>query len=187
MKSFTSFLSEAFEVQDRDPKAKQVSIFLGRMQPIHKAHELIIKGMKNPIVVLVKGKASSEDKSRNPFDAEYQKKLLKILDKKIQVREFPTGYIPGIAADMRAEGMEVVAIHAGEDRIGGYKSQFDKLNLPPEKEFHIKYVQTSDEVRKMVSATQVRNAIKTGDEKSFKEYMPTKLHGEFGTMRKKME
>lgn len=187
MKSFNAFILEEFEVQPRDPKAGQVSLFLGRMQPPHKAHKIIMDSMKNPIVLLVKGKSSSEDKSRNPFDAEYQKKLLKKINPHSDVRIVSTGYLPEIAAELRKEGKEVVAIHAGEDRMSSYKSQFDRLKLPADKEFHIKYIQTPDEVRKMVSATQVRNAIKNGDEKAFKEYMPKELWGEFENMKKKMQ
>ncbi len=187
MKTFQEYIREEFEVDERKDGDKEVSVFLGRMQPPHKAHQLIIKSMKNPIVLLVKGKATSEDKKRNPFDEKYQIKLLKKLCPGVEVRIVNTGYLPEIAAELRKEGKELVSIHAGEDRMGSYKSQFDRLKLDPAHAFHIKYIQTPDEVRKMVSATQVRTAIKNGNEEAFKEYMPKPLWGEFETMKKKLQ
>ena len=113
MKTFIQHIDEAIDFAPRSDRSKEVSIFLGRMQPIHIGHEAIIKTMKNPIILLVKGKASSKDKKRNPFDAKYQTKLIKKLDKKALVLEVSTGYLPEIANNLRKVGKEVVAVHAG--------------------------------------------------------------------------
>lgn len=191
MKSFKSFIVEAEleEIPTRDPKSKEVSIFLGRMQPLHKAHQYIINSMVNPIVLLVKGKASSADKNKNPFDEQYQIRLLKKINPKVEVRVVPTGYVPEAAIQLRKEGNEVVAIHAGSDRLPSYRVQFDALNkkIEDNQRFNVKYNQTPAAVRKMVSATEVRNAIKNGDEEFFKKAMPKELWGEWETMKGMMK
>lgn len=182
MKSFIEYINEEFEVAPKNPHAKEVSLFLGRMQPIHKGHQAIIKMMKNPIVLLVKGKASSADKAKNPFDEAYQEKLIKKLNGNVDVRVVSTGYIPDVAAQLREEGKELVAVYAGADRISSYKNQFDRLKLDTEHAFHVKFHETP----RIVSATQVRTAIRDDDYDSFKEYMPKELWGEWGTMKRKI-
>lgn len=182
MQSFIQFITEEFECAPRNPHAKEVSIFLGRMQPIHKGHQAIIKMMKNPIVLLVKGKASSADKAKNPFDEAYQAKLIKKLNANVDVRVVATGYLPDIAAQLREEGKELVAIYAGEDRIGGYKGQFDRLKLDKEHAFHIVFHTTP----RVASATQVRTAIRNDDHEAFKQVMPQELWSEWETMKKKL-
>jgi nicotinamide mononucleotide adenylyltransferase len=180
VKSFVQHINEAIEFTDRDDKAKKVSIFLGRMQPIHIGHQAILKTMKNPIILLVKGDKSSKDKKRNPFDAKYQTKLIKKLDKSAIVMEVKTGYIPEVAADLRKKGMEVVAVHAGNDRLGDYKKQFSRLKLDSDKEFDIKFKETP----RVASATDVRNSLLNDDEDAFKKLMPKELWKEFETMKK---
>jgi nicotinamide mononucleotide adenylyltransferase len=182
LKSFNQFINEAIDFEDRDTSAKEVSIFLGRMQPIHIGHEVIIKGMKNPIILLVKGKASSKDTKRNPFDAKYQTKLIKKLDSKAMVIEVKTGYIPEIANDLRKQGMELVSVYAGSDRLNDYKNQFSRLKLDADKEFKIDWNLT----KRVASATDVRNAIIDDDEKAFKKLMPKSLWKEFKTMKQKL-
>lgn len=196
MKSFKDFMvegvlseSELEEILPRDPKAKTVSIFLGRMQPLHKAHEYIINSMKNPIVLLVKGKESGTDKTKNPFDEQYQLKMLKKVFPRLDVRVVSTGYVPDIAIELRKEGIEVVAVHAGSDRLPSYERQFDGLNkkLDDNQKFDVRFNQTPAKIRSMVSATEVRNAIKNNDLEFFKKSMPKELWGEWETMKKKMQ
>lgn len=183
MKSFIQFITEAFEVDPRDPHSKEVSLFLGRMQPIHKGHQAIIASMENPIVLLVKGTSSSADKVKNPFDATYQEKLIKKLNKNVDVRVVSTGYIPEVAAQLRKEGKELVAVYAGADRLAGYKGQFDRLKLDPLHAFHVKFHETP----RIVSATQVRTAIRNNDHEAFKQHMPKELWGEWETMKQKLK
>lgn len=183
MKSFIQFISEAFEVDPRNPHAKEVSLFLGRMQPIHKGHQAIIASMKNPIVLLVKGASSSADKAKNPFDAKYQEKLIKKLNGNVDVRIVSTGYIPDVAAQLRKEGKELVAVYAGADRLSSYKNQFDRLKLDPSHAFHVKFHETP----RITSATTVRNAIKSNDLDTFKKNMPSELWSEWETMKNKLK
>lgn len=186
MKTFTDFVLylEAIDPDKYEEKAtkKQVSLFLGRMQPIHNGHDAIIKMMKNPVVVLVKGKKSSEDKARNPFDEKYQTKLIKMLNPKVEVTTASTGYIPDMVNDFRKRGMEVVEVYAGADRINTYKKMIESFNkqMPPEKQISAKFKETP----RVTSATTVRNAIRSDDMETFKANVPKKLWPEYEKMKK---
>jgi len=153
-------------------------LFLGRMQPIHLGHIKIIKKMKNPIVVLVKGKKSSADKDRNPLSAEEQIRLLKKVFPKIRIIVAPTGYLPDIFSDLRENsGTEVVKVYSGADRISGYKRQIDSINkkLPSRRQFDVQF----EETPRFTSATKVREAIRSDNEEEFRKLMPKELWDEF--------
>lgn len=188
MKSFLQFISlyeklDPASFTDRQ-KSKTASVFLGRMQPIHNGHDAIIKMMKNPIVILVKGKASSEDKGRNPFDAKYQTKLIKMLNPHVDVIEAPTGYLPDIINMIRGKGIETIEIMAGNDRISGYERQIASFNkqMPPEKQMKVKFTETP----RVTSASKVRELIRADDFEGFKKEVPQKLWKEYDTMKKKL-
>jgi hypothetical protein len=159
----------------------KVELFLGRMQPPHKGHEQIIKGMKNPYVIIVRGKGTGEDKKRNPFSAEIQKTMLNDLFPNVPVSISPDGFITGILNHLRKQGKEVTKIYAGADRIVGYESTLAKTNekAPPEEQFHPKFSQTE----RVASATEVRNALFNNDLSSFKSKMPKALWGFYGSLR----
>lgn len=186
MDSFTDFHSILIEdfAADFPEKAttKKAQLFLGRMQPIHNGHAAILKMMKNPIVVLVKGKESSKDKSRNPLDAKYQAKLIQMIDKKAEVIVAPNGYIPDMIKTLREKGIEIDSVLAGNDRIGDYKKQIDGLNkkLPKEKQMKIKFIETP----RVTSATKVREAIRADNQKEFEKLTPKVIHKEYAKLRK---
>lgn len=185
MLKFREFINEAVDESKYLPKAsKQVELFLGRMQPVHLGHKAIIDKMKNPVVVLVKGAKSSQDKSRNPFDEKDQTRFLKKLNSRLKVEIARSGYIPDIVNMLRADGMEVTAVFAGNDRIGGYKRQIDSFNkqVPDDKQINATFKETP----RVTSATTVRNALKSDDIDTFKKNMPKQLHGEYEYMRKKL-
>lgn len=188
MKTFKQFIA-LYEKMDPanysdKVKGKTASVFLGRMQPIHNGHDAIIKMMKNPIVVLVKGAKSSEDKGRNPFDAKYQTKLIKMLNPGVKVIEMPSGYLPDIINGIRKTGVETVEIMAGNDRIGGYERQIASFNkqMPGEKQIKVKFTETP----RVTSASKVRALIRADDFEGFKKEVPQKLWKEYGTMKKKL-
>jgi len=161
---------------------KPIEVFLGRMQPIHLGHIKIIKKMKNPIVILVKGAKSSLDKNRNPLSAEVQTLLLRKAVPGIKVIIARNGYLPEIFTDLRETGhYEVNKLYAGADRIKGYKGQIDSVNkkLDDQKQFEIEYVETE----RFTSATKVREIIRNGDFEGFKKLMPKQLHSEFEMLR----
>lgn len=191
MKSFLTVLNEAKSMKDIIAEipvlqGHPVEVFLGRMQPIHLGHIKAIKKMKNPIVVLVKGEKSSKDKSKNPFDAQYQQRLLKkVLGSNVRIIISNTGFIPQIFAAIRGIGLEPVSVVAGPDRFGKYNGQINSINksLPDEKKFRVKM----KEAERVTSATKVRDAIRNGDLPTFRKVMPKELHGEWKTMRKLLQ
>lgn len=159
-------------------------LFLGRLQPFHNGHKKIIEGMKNPIVVLVKGKVSGTDTEKNPLDEEYQKKLLKMVFPDLDVSVSPNGFLPGILGYLRKQGKEVVKVYAGADRIASYQDAVDKANakMPEDQRYHV----TFKETERVTSATAVRDAIKNNNKEEFKKLVPEAIWGEWDTLRKKM-
>lgn len=187
MKTFKQFIT-LYEKLNPDTfpdavKGKTASVFLGRMQPIHNGHDAIIKMMKNPIVVLVKGAKSSADKARNPFDGKYQTRLIKMLNPGVRVIETPNGYLPEIISQIRTElSTETIEILAGDDRIGGYERQIASFNkqMPPEKHIKVKFTKTP----RVTSASLVRDAIRADDRETFEANVPKKLWKEYAKMKK---
>ena len=177
-------IAEALDPADYESKqSKKGSLFLGRMQPIHNGHDAIIKMLKHkPYVVVVKGAKSSKDTSRNPFSFKYQKELIYKLNPKVDVIEFPTGYIPDMINAFRKDGIEIVEVLAGEDRIGAYKKMIQSFNMrmPDDKKINVTFKQTP----RVTSATTVRNAIRADDIDTFKANVPKKIHGEWNKMKK---
>ena len=177
----TEVLTEATE--------KEVELFVGRFQPLHKGHAAVIGKMKNPVVAIVKGKASSADKEKNPLSAKDQAKLIRKAYPKAVVIEVNTGYIPDIALELVKKGMKVTGIWGGEDRRGNYTGQlksYDKKN--PDAPLNIEFKPTFEGGQRIggTSATLVRKAIRDGDEKAFKQHMPKALHSEWNFLRKKL-
>jgi len=165
-----------------EKRSKPVELFLGRLQPPHLGHLKIIKAMKNPIVVLVKGKLSSADKKRNPLDTKYQTVLLRKMIPGLRVIVATNGYLPEIISSLReATNNEVVKVYAGEDRIAGYKKQLDSINkkLDKNKQFMVDFIKT----KRYTSATQVRDSIKADDEAKFKTMMPKEVWDEWDKLR----
>jgi|APSaa5957512535_1039671.scaffolds.fasta_scaffold21423_3 glycerol-3-phosphate cytidylyltransferase-like family protein len=180
MKLFKDFVNEGKEILPRDDNAPKVSLFLGRMAPLHIGHLAIIKEMgDNPIILLVKGKDSSNDKKKNPFDAKTQTKWIKMVAPHAEVREISSGFLPKIAAELRYEGKELTAVFAGEDRLASYEKQFKRMTLEPEFEYNIDFKLT----KRIASATDVRQAIIDDDYNAYKKLMPSKLHSEYKLMQ----
>ena len=123
---------------------KQVELFLGRLQPPHNGHKKIIDGMKNPIVVIVKGKKSGADLTRNPLDEDYQKKLMNMIFPRLEISISPNGFLPGILGYFRKQGKEVTKIYAGADRITSYQDAINRANekMPDEDKYNVTFQET---------------------------------------------
>lgn len=141
--------------------------------------------MTNPVVVIVKGGKTSEDKARNPLSAEYQEKLLKKVSPGVDVSISPNGFLPGILGYFRKQGKEVTKIYAGADRISGYKTAIDTANakMPEDQRYHV----TFQETERVTSATAVRTAIRSGDETAFKKLCPKEIWDEFDNLQKALK
>lgn len=161
-----------------------IELIVGRFQPIHNGHKKIIDSMKNPVVVIVKGGKTSEDKARNPLDVDYQEKLLKKVSPGVEVSISPNGFLPGILGYFRKQGKEVTKIYAGADRIIGYTDAINKVNakMPEDQQYHV----TFKETERVTSASAVRNAIRSGDYETFKKLCPKEIWNEWDTLREKL-
>lgn len=161
-------------------------LFLGRMQPIHNGHAGIIASMKNPVVAIVKGAKSSQDKTKNPLNLKYQQKLLKKVAPNAKVIEVPSGYLPDICKYIEEHlKMKVSVVHAGTDRLGKYKAQVMGANkkLPSEEQLHVSFKE-AERAEGATSATVVREAIRSGDEKAYRAHVPRTIWDEFNTLQK---
>ena len=153
---------------------KKAELFIGRFQPFHLVHYEIINGMNNPVIGLVRGAGTSRNKDKNPFDAEYQLKMIKSLFTDINVKICKEGYIPDIVKELFEQDFDVCKIYAGKDQIYKYIRQCESsINS-------IEFVETP----RIVSATQIRKLIKSDDIDTFKKFMPKKLWNEYNVMRK---
>lgn len=163
---------------------QQVELFLGRLQPPHNGHKKIIDDMKNPIVVIVRGKKSENETDRNPLDEEYQKHLLEMMCPGITISISPNGFIPGILGYLRKQGKEVTKIYAGSDRIDSYKEAVDKANekMPED----LRYLVEFQETERVTSSTSVRESIKNGDKEAFRNQVPPAIWGEWNVLRNKL-
>ena len=159
----------------KKPGKTEVSILFGRFSPFTKGHLGILKMMKQdsslPIIVyLVKGKKSSLDKTKNPFDAKTQKMLIKKSAGNLikDVKFAPDGFVPNVIALARKDGYEPRSFYAGPDREKVYQAMIDKI--PDKDKLKIDAKVRPIKVRiEGISATKVREAIQSGDFKTFQK------------------
>jgi hypothetical protein len=159
-------------------------LFLGRMQPLHRKHQQIIQSMKNPIVVIVKGESSSQDRDRNPLDADTQCRLLHKACPGVEVSVSPDGFLPGILGYLRKKGKEVVSIYCGADRIQEYSAAIERANRQMDQS--LQYTVKFEETERYMSATRIRQAIRENDIDTFKQLTPEVLWDEWDTLRSLM-
>ena len=178
--TYVSKNKEGF-IKNNNEKAKTVGIFSGRFQPVTLAHAKIIEMMSKEndsgIVFIVKGKMTSEDKKRNPFNVEIQKKMLELVaPKNIEIKIIPTGFF--VDELNKLKNTKFVA-YAGSDRIKAYTS-FQKY-MENGNTLEIKEIKRTDED---ISATKVRTTLKNNDEEEFKKLTSPKIHKMFKELKK---
>lgn len=171
MKKFKDYINE---------KTKTVGIFSGRMQPVTLAHAKIIETMAKEndsgIVFIVKGKKTSDDKEKNPFDAETQKKMLELIaPKNVKIEIISTGFF---VDELNKLNSTKFTAYAGSDRVKAYAS-FQKY-MENDNTLEIKEIKRTDED---ISATKVRDALKSNDEASFKKLTHKNIHGMFKELK----
>lgn len=148
------------------------SIFIGRFQPLHKGHVEIINSMENPIVVLVSGNKTKDNKKRNPFPVSYQKELFGRLFPHTLLTVSPNGFVPGIIGYLQKQGYQIVSLYCGEDRFESYRQSIQH-------KYTIEIIKTP----RIISSTQIRESIINEDRKTFEYNMPRKLWEEWDTMK----
>jgi nicotinamide mononucleotide adenylyltransferase len=172
-KLVNSVLTEARQTFDPSnfnstPKDKEVALILGRYQPYHLGHASLVNKANYPVIIgVVKGKKSSEDKVKNPFDYNLQERIIKATkNKKIaDVIKVESANIPQIVSDLRDKGYEVKEIWAGTDRIKAYEAMTKRYAEPMNWEIKVNEIKrdSSDKGVSGISATKVRNALRDGD------------------------
>ena len=155
-------------------------IFVGRMQPVTKAHADIITriGKENATgtIFLVKGKASSKDLEKNPFSAETQKKMLeKIAPKNVKIKIIPSGFFVDF---LNATTDKNFVVYGGSDRIKAYE-KFSAY-LDDGKKMKVEEIPRTDDD---ISATKVRKALLDNNEKLFKTLTNSAIHSMYQTLR----
>lgn len=174
-------LLEEFDAEEFPGKqSTEVDIFQGRFNPPHLGHKAIFDMMRNPLVVLVKGEKSSQDKEKNPLPMDYQ---LELLNKLVNGRVItnPSGNLFQIIEKARNSGLEPRVIYAGSDRFDRYRKMVDSLNskLPEEKKVDVGF----EETPRVTSATKVRESLKKDNFEDFKENMPKEFWSEYEKMK----
>jgi phosphopantetheine adenylyltransferase len=153
-------------------------LFIGRFQPLHNGHVEIVKTMNNPVIAIVKGKASSKDFENNPFETDSQIRMIQAVFPGIKIIVTETGFIPDICEKLREKGLEVAGVHCGRDRYTSYRRGLDAANLmmPNEYRYHdVHFYETP----RVTSATLVRQVIRDKNEEKFRELVPKELWGEW--------
>lgn len=134
-----------FEIQDFlieetvGEQKKRAAVMIGRMNPPTEGHYKVIDKMKEfirknpemnlsvtPIVVIVAGAKSSEDKSKNPLTADERVSFMKSSGRANGVIFLTAKNGFEAWEEVRKRGFEPIAIAAGSDRAKSYKEMLDK-------------------------------------------------------------
>jgi nicotinamide mononucleotide adenylyltransferase len=153
-------------------EGQEYDLFVGRFQPFHKGHASIIESMKNPIIAVVKGKNSSEDKVNNPLSFKQQKSLIHEVFPSAIVIEVMNANLNGMLFHLKNEGKQIRAIYAGEDRIKRYREIVEESNKKTGLNIQVK------QTPRITSATDVREAIRTNNFEEYIQLMPMQLANE---------
>lgn len=155
-------------------------IFIGRFQPVTKAHENIINkiGNENKVatIFLIKGKESSKNKEINPFDTKIQKIMLdSIKPTNVDVKILPTAFF---VDEINTYSDDNFILYAGSDRIKSY-DRF-KSYMEDGKVLDTKEIKRSD---CDISASKVRESLLNDDKTTFNRMTPIKIHKMYNTLR----
>lgn len=154
---------------------RQVQLFITRAQPLHKGHLKVISQMTNPVVVIVRGEKSGQDKTKNPFSIETQLMIANaVLPSYVSVVLTSSGYIPDIIRELSAKYNEhTTAVYCGLDRVAGYRQQVvrhnDNVDNTVKLDVDIVELSRDDD---QISATKVRKALMDKDESAYQALMP---------------
>jgi citrate lyase synthetase len=171
-----SEIHEALALDDvnKTPGDDDVSVVMGRFQPLTIAHAQIIenayKKYKRKVVVAVV--KSKNEKSPFPFKlvSDIIKKSVKV---PIEVIEIGTGFVGDFISPLRDKGIEPRILFAGSDRVKGYAGQVKRY----QQMFNLQLdVEEIPRVASDTSASKVRAAIQADDEALFQSMTPEGEH-----------
>lgn len=191
--SFKEYLAEALAVAAVNPNRgkNEVAIVVGRFSPWTLGHYKMIEAAKEeglPVAVfLVKGKKTSDDKTKNPFPEEVQTKIItKSIDKEdlAGVYTIPTANLVEIIDILRNENKEPVLFIMGSDREDSLYSMYERYkDKIPDVKIGKKMI-VRDENSNPVSGTKVRQSIIDDDFESFKTMTRNLTKKEFNLLKK---
>lgn len=117
-------------------KIKPAIVMVGRMNPPTAGHYFVIDAMKEYarenklaaelFVVVVEGKETSKDKTRNPLTAEQRIKFMQASGKANGVRFLIADNAMNAFKAVQDEGFEPLVVAAGSDRVKKYLEMLDK-------------------------------------------------------------
>lgn len=159
---------------------KTFELFCGRFQPLHLGHTKVIRAMTHPIIVIVRGSKTCQNKN-NPFSEEYQIELLRKLFPDIEYSVSPNGFLPGILGFLKKQGKNISIVYCGSDRIKSYKNTICIANstMSEQERYNIIFRETP----RITSGAEIRESIKNNDLEFFKENIPEELWSEFDKMK----
>jgi len=190
-------LNEALTVDHGEQGKQPVNIFVGRFQPFTLGHAKVLESIHKengfPVIVfLIKGKAVKKgDEFRKPYSTDTQIEMFKQVQKQYKfLKEIIV--LPSAAIDKMFNALrpkyEPILWGTGTDRMKSYGYQVnndsyrDQLNV--NKDFALFEIPRSDD---NISATNVRNAMLDGDEKTFKKMTPKGIHKMYSTLKSELE
>lgn len=185
MADYNTEIEESLLLEDLAPMAsKKAAVIIGRFNPPTKGHYAVIDTVKSfirknkeldlhavPIVVIIGGSKSDEDKSKNPLTVKQREAFMKAsgLANGVSFLSAPNAF--AAFAKVREHGFEPVAIAAGTDRINDYIKLLDKhFKTPagkhiPHIKIHLKRDDSAIEKDKDSKAAAMDSALETAKEK----------------------
>ena len=186
-------------------QSKKVAVMIGRMNPPTRGHYKVVNAMKafirenrdlgleaTPVVVIVAGSKSDLDKKRNPLTGDERKSFMEASGNANGVKFLIAPNAFAAFTKVREEGMEPIAVVAGDDRAPEYQRILDKhftKNGDPikhhiisiDRDFDtehsdgdayfdkvIEMINDGDKINDaQISGSLARHAVKTGNEKAF--------------------
>ena len=190
-------VNEALTVKYAEQGKEPVNMFVGRFQPFTLGHAKVLEAIHKengyPVVVfLIKAKSKKKgDEFRKPYSEDLQIKMFKQVQKQYkflkEIIVLDRGAIDYMFNAMRPK-YEPVLWGTGTDRMKSYGYQVnnddyrDQLNCRAD--FGLFEIPRSDD---NISATQVRNALLDGDEKTFKKTTPKAIHKMYDILKSELE
>ena len=130
---------DLFEAEDLPGRQKKsVVVAVGRFSPPTRGHYKVIDAMKAfirdnpklkldaiPVVVIVAGSKSDQDKTRNPLSGEERKSFMESSGRANGVKFLVAPSAFAAFAEVRKAGLEPIAVAAGSDRLPGYLKMLD--------------------------------------------------------------
>lgn len=153
---------------------KKADLWIGRAQPWHSGHNLMIKNSENVVIHFVLSKVDEN----NPLSGEERYAFVSNLYKNNQnvfINKFYTdsAYLPSVFSTLFACPFQIESILCGPDRIDSYQQQLEQIDsdfFEIVNGFYLDFSKISiKQTERTLSGTQVRYRAKTVSYEHFKE------------------